>query len=132
MFTLVANALVFVFYRGDSPSTRRGFWRTAPSVSQIQEDRGCLDLGHDGNGSVVFMVDQKGHAYYEYLWSRFALRNLGTISFGGWFWTSLGIAVPLSELRKGVRNGSVGRDVGLNISGWGFDGYAIRLLMACS
>ena len=26
---------------------------------------------------------------YEYVWSRFALRNLATISFGAWFWRAL-------------------------------------------
>ena len=63
--------------------------------------------------------------HYEYLWSRFALRNPETNSFGEWFWGSLEIAIPwnlcfmcLTELRKGVRNGNVGRDAGLKIAVW--------------
>lgn len=61
--------------------------------------------------------------YYEYLWFLFALHSMVTTSFGEWCWVSLAIATPwnfcficLSELRKGVRNGSVGRDVSLKIS----------------
>jgi hypothetical protein len=63
--------------------------------------------------------------YYEYLWSLFAFQNPATVSFGWWFWTALAIMTPwdfcficLIELRKGVRNGSVGRDVSLKISVW--------------
>ena len=57
---------------------------------------------------------------YEYLWSRFALRNLATTSFGGWFWTSLAITTPWTfclifarELREAVKNGQLkGRATG--------------------
>jgi hypothetical protein len=63
--------------------------------------------------------------YYEYLWSRFALRSLATISFGGWFWNGLAIAAPwwfglicLSMLREGAKNGKVDRDVCSKISVW--------------
>lgn len=60
---------------------------------------------------------------YMYLWSRFALRNLATISFGTWFWTSLAITTPwascivcLNELRGAAKNGKIGRDVSSEIS----------------
>jgi len=62
---------------------------------------------------------------YEYLWSRFALRNLATTSFGGWFWTSLAITTPwtfclicVRELREAVKNGKIGRDVCSEVSLW--------------
>ena len=49
--------------------------------------------------------------YYEYLWTGFALRNLASVSFGGWFWTIIDIATPwlfclicLSQLREAARN----------------------------
>jgi hypothetical protein len=58
--------------------------------------------------------------YYEYLWSRFALGNLGAVSFAGWFWTSLTMASPwifcflcIFQLRESAKNGSLGRDVWL-------------------
>lgn len=61
--------------------------------------------------------------YYEYLWSRFALHNLGTISFGGWFGTSLAIATPWllafggpSLSTERVRDGSVSREFLLKVS----------------
>ncbi len=50
--------------------------------------------------------------YYEYVWCRFVLHNLATISFVRWLWTSLVIAVPgnccficLSQLRRGIATG---------------------------
>jgi len=56
--------------------------------------------------------------YYEYLWTRFALRNLATVSFGRWFWTSLLIMTPwnfgfacLGELSKAAKEGRIGWDV---------------------
>ena len=62
---------------------------------------------------------------YEYVWSRFALRNPATTSFGGWFWTSLAITTPwtfclicVRELREAVKNGKIGRDVCSEISVW--------------
>lgn len=89
---------------GESAS-ERGVWRKLFWI---------LGLG----GSIAML-------YYEYLWCRFALQDLSTISFGRCFWTSLTIATPwffcflcLSELRRGVRNGTVGRDVCLMISVW--------------
>lgn len=84
-------------------NTDRAVWR---NLSWI------LGLG----GSIAML-------YYEYLWSRFAFRNPTTISFGGWFWTGFAIATPwnlcfacLVQLRGGVRNGTVGRDVCFNIA----------------
>jgi len=78
-------------------------------------------------GGSVYML------YYEYLWSRFALHNRATISFGGWFWTSLAIMTPwniwligLNPLREGVRSGKVSRDVCLKISVW------VALIMGCA
>jgi hypothetical protein len=68
-------------------------------------------------GGLIAMV------YYEYLWSLFALHNLASVSFVRWCWVSLAVATPwnfcficLWELRRGVRNGSVGRDVCSKIS----------------
>jgi hypothetical protein len=62
---------------------------------------------------------------YEYVWSRFALHNLATTSFGGWFWTSLAITTPwtfclicVRELREAVKNGKIGRDLCSEISVW--------------
>jgi hypothetical protein len=63
--------------------------------------------------------------YYEYLWSRSALRNPATVSFGAWFWTGLTIATPwilciacLSTLKVAAMKGRVDRDFCLNISVW--------------
>ncbi len=62
---------------------------------------------------------------YEYVWSRFALRNLATTSFGGWFWTSLAITTPwtfcfigVRELREAVKNGKISREVCSELSVW--------------
>ena len=63
--------------------------------------------------------------FYEYKWSAFALENRGTVSFRDWLWTSFDIVIPwyfglvcLSNLREGVRNGSVNEAVGLKIAAW--------------
>lgn len=70
-------------------------------------------------GSLIAML------YYEYTWSRFALHNGGTISFGGWLSASLSIVLPwslcficLRELRHAVRNGKVEQGVGWSLSVW--------------
>ncbi len=62
---------------------------------------------------------------YEYAWSRFALHNLATISFGDWISTSGAIAAPwifcficVRELREAVKNGKIGRDLCSEISVW--------------
>jgi hypothetical protein len=62
---------------------------------------------------------------YEYLWSRFALRNVATISFGDWFWTSLVITTPwtfclscVRQLREALKKGKIDRDVCSEISLW--------------
>lgn len=62
---------------------------------------------------------------YEYVWSRFALRNLATISFSDWIGTSVAITTPwtfciicVRELREAVKNGKMGRDVCMEISVW--------------
>jgi hypothetical protein len=61
----------------------------------------------------------------QYLWSRFVLHSLATISFGGWIWTTLAIAAPwlgcfvcLSDLRDAVRSGRIDRDLCLRIAAW--------------
>jgi hypothetical protein len=62
---------------------------------------------------------------YEYVWSRFVLRNPATISFGDWIGASAAITTPwtlclvcLIQLREAVKNGKIGRDVCMEISVW--------------
>jgi len=62
---------------------------------------------------------------YEYLWSRLALRNLATTSFGGWFTATAAIAAPwilcficVSQLREAVKRGKVSGDACMYISVW--------------
>lgn len=61
--------------------------------------------------------------YYEYLWYRFVFHSLATISFSGWFWTSLTIALPWAfgfssviELRRAAKNGRASDDIFMNVS----------------
>lgn len=70
-------------------------------------------------GSTIIMLS------YEYLWSRFTLNNLATISFGTWLWTSGAITTPwslclvcLNELRGAAKNDKINRDVCFQISAW--------------
>lgn len=72
---------------------------------------------------IVALTGSAGMLYYEYLWSRFVLHNLATISFGWWLWTSLAITTPwtacyvcVQQLREGVRHGTVGRELCPKIS----------------
>lgn len=82
--------------------------------------------GRDARITMVWILGVIGSIsmlYYEYLWTRFALRDLASVSFGGWFTTSISIAIPwvfclicLGQLRDAARNRSVGRDICLLIA----------------
>lgn len=93
----------------------------------------CSESVTDGTNSerdariiAIWILSAIGTAamlHYEYLWCRFTLGNLASVSIGGWFWTILTIATPwnfcllcLLLLRSGLRSGSVGRDICLNLS----------------
>jgi hypothetical protein len=74
---------------------------------------------------ILFLTSTIVMLSYEYLWSRFTLHNLGTISIGTWFWTSGAITTPwslclicLNELRGAAKHEKIDRDVCLQISVW--------------
>ena len=84
--------------------------------------------GRDSWGRVFWLLALGGTIAmlsYEYVWSRFALCNLATTSFGGWFWTSLAITTPwtlclvcVRELREAAKNGKIDHDVCSEVSVW--------------
>jgi hypothetical protein len=76
--------------------------------------------------------------YYEYLWARFALRNHATVSFGGWFWTSLVVMTPwnlgvacVRELRKAAKEGRIGWDVPALVQTLVFCAYSLLTPEIC-
>jgi hypothetical protein len=93
--------------------------KSATAVSTSERDSWGRVFWFLALGGTIVMLS------YEYLWSRFALRNLATTSFGAWFWTSLAITTPwtfclicVRELREAVKNGKIDRDVCSEISVW--------------
>ncbi len=74
---------------------------------------------------LLFLVSTLLMLAYEYVWSRLALHNRATITFGGWLWPTLAIAAPwnfciycLSWLKNAAKHGKMGREDCSDISVW--------------